>query len=385
MPAESSEASWAAAAIIAEAPTDQMSTAPIFDAILNIAAVLIGIWVVLLALFSLIQSFVLPRSAPDRILRVVFLAVRRTIMPFINWSKTVEARERIIAFNAPVALVVLPLVWLLIITLGFTFIFWGLGVKPVETALVLSGSSLFTLGFASSNQLLITLVAFAEAAIGLILIALLIAYLPTMYSAFARRERVVTQFEVLGGVPPSGIEVLVRIARFGHVDDIVGYCNEWRQWFIDINESHTSLAPLVFFRSPKPNLFWLSVAGSMLDAAAIYRSTVKREAQQVGCGLCIRSGYSALRDIATFFGIPHDVDPDPGSPISISKDEFFKVVYERLREENIPVLEDKEACWRAYAGWRVNYDGILIELARLTMAPYALWVSDRSRVDLPPQ
>ncbi len=36
--------------------------------------------------------------------------------------------------------------------------------------------------------------------------------------------------------------------------------------------------------------------------------------------------------------------------------------------------EDREQCWRDYAGWRVNYDTVLIALAALTMAPYAPWV-----------
>ena len=40
--------------------------------------------------------------------------------------------------------------------------------------------------------------------------------------------------------------------------------------------------------------------------------------------------------------------------------------------------DDLEAAWRSYAGWRVNYDIVLLNLARLTEAPPAPWVSDRS-------
>ena len=32
---------------------------------------------------------------------------------------------------------------------------------------------------------------------------------------------------------------------------------------------------------------------------------------------------------------------------------------------------------RDFAGWRVNYDTVLLELAELTDAPYAMWSSDR--------
>ena len=42
------------------------------------------------------------------------------------------------------------------------------------------------------------------------------------------------------------------------------------------------------------------------------------------------------------------------------------------------MVEDREQAWADFAGWRVNYDAVLIALCRLTMAPYAPWSSDRS-------
>ena len=34
--------------------------------------------------------------------------------------------------------------------------------------------------------------------------------------------------------------------------------------------------------------------------------------------------------------------------------------------------------WEAWKGWRVNYDTVLLNLARLVEAPPTPWVSDRS-------
>lgn len=39
---------------------------------------------------------------------------------------------------------------------------------------------------------------------------------------------------------------------------------------------------------------------------------------------------------------------------------------------------DRDQAWRDFAGWRVNYDRVLVELAGLTMAPHAPWSSDRA-------
>jgi hypothetical protein len=45
---------------------------------------------------------------------------------------------------------------------------------------------------------------------------------------------------------------------------------------------------------------------------------------------------------------------------------------------DVPLKPDADQAWRDYAGWRVNYDTVLLALAGLAMAPYAQWSSDRS-------
>ena len=59
----------------------------------------------------------------------------------------------------------------------------------------------------------------------------------------------------------------------------------------------------------------------------------------------------------------------------------FDSVVDRLEQEGLPIKADRDQAWRDFAGWRVNYDTVLIALADLTMAPYAPWSSDRSTVD----
>jgi hypothetical protein len=46
----------------------------------------------------------------------------------------------------------------------------------------------------------------------------------------------------------------------------------------------------------------------------------------------------------------------------------------------LPVTADRDAAWRGFVGWRVNYDTVLLALAALTMAPPAPWSSDRSKL-----
>ncbi len=73
----------------------------------------------------------------------------------------------------------------------------------------------------------------------------------------------------------------------------------------------------------------------------------------------------------------HDPDPRPDDPISIRREEFDEAC-ERLAEAGVPLHHDRDQAWRDYAGWRVNYDTVLLALADLIMAPYSPWTSDRS-------
>ena len=253
--------------------------------------------------------------------------------------------------------------------------FWGLGMASWSAAFRASGSSLLTLGFATLDTLPYTALAFSEATIGLILVALLIAYLPTMYSAFARREAAVAMLEVRAGTPPSALEMLQRYHRIHGLQHLTEVWAVWETWFAELEESHTSLAPLNFFRSSQPDRSWVTAAGAILDAAALAASSLDlpRDPQ---ADLTIRAGYLALRSIADFFGIEYDLNPRPDDPISITRAEYDAVM-DRLAAQGLPLKVDRDQAWRDFAGWRVNYDAVLRILADLTMAPYAPWSSDR--------
>jgi hypothetical protein len=345
--------------------------------ILRLFVFLLGLAIVARAVFSAIQTFVLPRSANDRLSRLVFSGIVGVFRLLLRKTRTYEQRDRIMAFLAPIGLLALILIYLILIFLGFTGMYWALGqVGSWELALKVSGSSIVTLGYASPGDLADGFLMFAEAAIGLILVAVLIAYLPTMYSAFQRREQAVTMLEVRAGSPPSAVEMILRYQRIHGLDQLNVLWVQWERWFADIEESHTSLAALVFFRSPQPDHSWITASGTILDAAALLRSTidVPRDAQ---ADLCIRAGYLALRRIADFFQIPYNAQPRPDDPISLNRAEF-DAAYDELARGGVPLIADRDQAWHDFSGWRVNYDTALLALAAITMAPYAPWSSDRS-------
>ena len=350
----------------------------------RILVFIVGLITVILTLSSAISTIILPRAARSQLNRIVFGLLRRVINSILHFAKTYPRRDGIMAYYAPIGLILLIPTWYVLISLGYAAMYWALGVGGLFKVFLLSAESLLTLGFDSSKTSFVIALSFTEAMIGLILVALLIAYLPTMYSAFSRREQVVNMLEVRAGSPPSALEMLLRFNRNQGLDKLSDYWTVWEAWFADIEESHTTLPALVFFRSPRAENSWVTAAGAVLDAAAITLSTVDIP-YEVSAALCIRAGFLALRRIALYFDIPSPQDPRyPSTPICIDRQEYEEVV-NQLAAGGVPLKADRERAWRDFAGWRVNYDRALILLCGLVMAPQAPWSGDRApHFDLPP-
>ncbi|MBA3423791.1 MAG: hypothetical protein H0U04_04455 [Rubrobacter sp.] len=350
--------------------------------VLQILVGVVGAFIVFGTVLSAIRTFVLPRAAPVLIGRIVFLGLRSVFNLFARPSRPYADRDRIMALYGPLALLALATTWVSLVGAGYTVMFWAVGVRPLSEAVITSGSSLLTLGFERPAITSTVLLAFSEAALGLLLIALLITYLPVIYAAFTRREISVTLLEAFAGSPPSSSEFLLRHYRIGGLTRLDDNWLSWQTWFADVEESHTSIAALCFFRSPQPDRSWVTAAGCTLDAAALHASCLDME-REPEAELCIRAGYLCLRHIANFFAIPYDSNPAPDDPISIRRAEFDEV-WQKLAREGLPMKPEPDQAWRAFAGWRVNYDAVLVALARLTMAPPAPWTGDRPAPDTRP-
>ena len=214
---------------------------------------------------------------------------------------------------------------------------------------------------------------FVEATLGLGLVALLISFLPTIYQQFSRREVLVSQLDVRAGTPPTRRPV--PAGQADRLDRRVGrLVAEWERWFTEVEESHTSYLSLPFFRSPHPGRSWITAAGAVLDSASLAprRSTCRPSWQ---AQLCLRAGYLALRHIAEPYGIRFDPDPAPTDPISITRTSSTRSW--PSSPDRRATRADRDQAWRDFAGWRVNYDTVLLPLSGLVMAPYSPWSSDR--------
>lgn len=334
----------------------------------------VGLVLVISALFSALRTFVVPRGTRDFIIRTLFMTMR-ALFEVLSRRMRPAAREQALAFYAPVTLLTLPGLWLACLLLGYTAIYWSLGSDSWSSAFTSSRLSLLTLGSDPGNVPAAPLFTFSETVFSLLLAAILVSYLPTMYSAFSQREANVTGLETLAGSPPAPRTMLVRHQRIQGMERISEVWPQWQAWFEVVEESHTSLFPLIFYRSPQPERSWITAAGVVLDTAALVASTLERP-RDPAAELCIRAGYLCLQRIARQIAIPHHPDPTSTHPITIRRAEF-DTLCDELAEAGVSLKADRDQAWRDFAGWRVNYDAVLVALAVLTAAPPAPWSSDR--------
>jgi hypothetical protein len=344
---------------------------------LQLVSFVIGVVIVQAVLRSAVRTVAVPRGEQTFLTRKTFLLVWILYEAIANRERTHEDRERALARYPAITLLLLAVIWAVLVSIGYAFMYFGVGAHNLRDCLYLSASSITTLGFLDPIGSWEVALAYSQALIGLGLVALLISYLPTIYQQFARREAEVVKLDVRAGSPPTALEMLSRFQRIGWTDRLDQTWEAWEVWFAELEESHTSHPALVYFRSQRPYSSWITCAGAVLDTAAITVAALDLP-RGPQAQVTIRGGSLALNAIAGFFGVPIQANPDPNHPISIYREEF-ELLLDRLAEDGLPVRKDRDEAWRAFAGWRVNYDEALLALCELCSAPPTPWSSDRSQ------
>jgi hypothetical protein len=289
-------------------------------------------------------------------------------------------RDRILAWQGPTTLLLRLAVWIGLLVFGYGLALMPLVRGDVSHSFSEAGSSMFTLGYSVPTNTTSSVVDYVAAFTGLVVVGLQIGYLPTLYAAFNRRETEVTLLVSRAGVPAWGPEILAR-TRWGIYDgDSRPVLNElfdrWERWSAEVAESHTTYLTLVRLRSPRPLSHWLTSIVAVMDAAALHLSVAPDLEPKVAARLCLRMGFTALRQIAATMRLPIDEDPDPDGPSAVTYEEFSAAV-EMLRSLNYPVQVSTEDAWPNFRGWRVNYEAVAYALAHAVDAPPALWSGTR--------
>jgi len=356
----------------------------------RIVAAVIGGLLVITAGYSVTGTLIVSRSVSSRLTRwvdrIVVGAYRLAAKNVINFDRmeplaAYRRLDRLLATQAAAILLTQLAAWLIVAYVGFALLLWPFATRGVVSAFIDAGSSIFTLGFAVPAGAVPAVVVFLAAAVGLVIITLQIAYLPTLYAAFNRRETEVALLNARAGVPSWGPELLARTnyalgTGLSTLDTMPALYTQWERWAADVAESNTTYLPLVRFRSPRPLSSWVTALLAVLDSAAMFLALSPKAAPEIPARLCLRGGFDCFNRVARAMGIDIPEEADPGAGIRLTYDEFVDAV-DRMREVDFPIEREPAEAWPDFVGWRVNYEKAAYALAAAIDAVPAKWSGPR--------
>jgi hypothetical protein len=353
----------------------------------RVTAAVLGAVLVLGAAHSVTGTLIVSRPVASRLTRWVDQFVDLVFQAVAGRTAGYRRRDQLLAAQPAAILVTQLVAWLGVSFVGFALLLWPFAGRGVASAFTDSGSSMFTLGFSEPAGAGPSTIVFLAAATGLVIVALQIAYLPTLYAAFNRRETEVALLNARGGVPSWGPELLSRTkyalgSGTSTLDTMPELYAQWERWAADVAESHTTYLPLVRFRSPDPLSSWVTALLAVLDSAALFLALSPDAAPNVPARLCLRGGFQCFGRVARAMGFDIPQEPDPAAGISLSYREFLDGVAE-MREVDFPIERDPAEAWPDFVGWRVNYERAAYAVAAAVDAPPAMWSGPRRHAMTP--
>ncbi len=324
----------------------------------------------------MISSVIVPRATQSRLSVLVAKPLRGAMVLLARSRTRYLDRDLILSQYAPIFLVVRLAVWIGLLVLGFGLLIWGVGAPTLASAFRLSASSVLPLGITHARSGLETAIAFLESASGVVVVALQISYLPSLYGSFNRRESLVTLLDSSSGSPPWGPEILCRHALIDNEEHLAELYHDWEQWAADVAESHTSYSILLHFRSPEPRTSWILALLACMDAASLHLSLNPLSAPASSRPF-LRMGIVCLRKLTTVTGGTYSPDPMPDAAISLQIRDFEDAVA-RMEAVGWETERSSAEAWPHFRGWRVNYEGMAYRLAELVEAPPGPWSGSRT-------
>ncbi len=345
---------------------------------MHIAAVIVGALITLGVLLDAFETVVLPRRVRRTSLRISSWFYRFTWAPFAKLASHIQSqtrRETLLGYFGPLSMIALLGVWACSLILGFALAQFGAGEHVASpyvelnfrTLLYQSGQTFFTLGYgdiAPTNPFS-RLVAISEAGMGFAFLGVVIGYLPTIYSAFSRREIEISLLDARAGSPPSAAELLSRAVNSLDQGTLDHLFESWERWAAEVLESHLSYPVLSFYRSQHSNQSWLGALTVILDATSLVITGIDDMRNEQALRT-FKMARHALVDLAQVVNARYD----PSSPDRLSPSDLA-AIRSQLAEKGLKLREGPEA------------DQKLLQLRSL-YEPYAHGIARNLFIQLPP-
>jgi hypothetical protein len=337
---------------------------------------IVGITLVLLVLFDVFKTVIVPRItsrkfriAPFLLGAVMWPLYKKLALSFSAKNISLSLLETF----APISFVVLMMVWLVLMILGFALILFSFRgeitphIQYFNEAIYFAGASVLTIGYGDlvASSPIARFTVLTGALCGLIFMALDISFLFTVQNWLQQREQIVNTLSSRAGTPASGLVLLLRYKELGILSTLGPSFLQWESWTASILESHRAYPLLIYFRSSNSRESWLSSMGAMLDAASILLTSV--DDVHVGeADLFYWLSCTTVQTICKFMNVPSN------DGVHIKREDYQDGL-SVLAEAGYKIRTDERA-WNQFCARRSGYMGNLIALADAYALPMHSWI-----------
>ncbi|HEX6547980.1 MAG TPA: hypothetical protein VF134_04490 [Candidatus Dormibacteraeota bacterium] len=345
---------------------------------MNVLSGVVGAVLVLTIVSDLLVTVALPRAARrGRLSRYVWRGGWTAVRAVADRVRSASLRESMLGAYGPLSVFLVLAVWIVLLIFGYGLIVYALrdqiSPRPADlpSALYLGGTALLTLSYANDagTGLAAKVVGLLAASTGLVMIALVITFLFSLYAAFREREIEVITLEARAGAPPSGVAFLEFHAQYHLEHEIAPAFDRWQRWAAAVLDSHLAYPILAYFRSSHDHDSWISSLGAIMDAATLVLTTI--EGGPVGAAkMALWVGGHCIDDLADYFGFRRSGD----AGIDLAD---FRNARERLERAGYRLQPEAEA-WEKFQRLRSEHAGSLNALAAYWATPPSEWIGETS-------
>lgn len=257
---------------------------------------LVGVLLIVLMLAEFFVAFLLPRRVKrdPRIAQGIYRAVWRPWRWLAGRLHPV-AGDTMLGFFGPFALLLQLVVWSAGLMVGYACLQWA-------------GGGSFDVAFSAGTFLSASFspvgawhraIGLLEAATGVGVLFIVIGYLPSVYSAFSRREVAVSRLAARAGAPPTAGALLARAADRHGWDELDRYLHDAEDWAAEMMETHLTYPLLAYYRSQHLGQNWLAALTTIVDTSAVLLAGLEEgSAEARAAELTFAIGRHALADLA---------------------------------------------------------------------------------------
>ncbi len=344
-------------------------------------AIIAGLAIIFTVLIDAFETVALPRRV-QRHFRISIFFYRNTWAPYARLASLIKSptqRETMLGYFGPLSLLALLGIWAFSLIFGFALLQYGGGehlsfgnqVITFRLLIYQSGETFFTLGYgditpASTFARMLSVV---ESGMGFGFLAVVIGYLPTIYTAFSRREIEISLLDARAGSPPSATELLSRTidVRNKNNETLDRLFHDWERWAAEVLESHLSYPVLSFYRSQHSNQSWLGALTVILDATALVIAGIDGVSSEQA-----RSTFKMARHAVVDLAQVVSAHYDPTIPERLTS-ETLAQIRAQVASKGLTLKEGPEAEVKLRE-IRMRYEPYVLAIARTLYIPLPPWI-----------